>query len=223
MKIVIRGHIRNSFSTDELYILLKELTMRYPVEIYIHTWNKKQNSVSWRPIENDNANVNTSVLKSYFRDVFDYVREIIIEDDANIELIGKLNGTMASTKTSILGWKRYIYGQYRVLQSVYDKNNNKDEFILNTRFDLFTNSYVFPYDEILCFITTNYTNGHKKNVFMRDGCYCGVDNIIIGSIKTNYTLMKHIHLNLDSILIENKLLRNPEFIVPNTNVVIYQN
>ena len=216
MKITIRGHVRNSFSTDELYTLLKELSTKYPIEIYIHTWNKKQNNISWRPIENDDTIVNTLVLKSYFRDVFDYVREVIIEDDSAIELNGNLSGTMASTRTNILGWKRYIYGQYIVLQSVYDQSN-EDEFVLNTRFDLFTNSYVFPYDEILRFIEKNYTTSHKTNVFMREGFYCGVDNIIIGSAKTNYMLMKHIHMNLDSILLENRTIKNPEFFVPIAN------
>lgn len=216
MKITIRGHVRNAFSTDELYTLLKELSTKYPIEIYIHTWNKKQNNISWRPIENDDTIVNTLVLKSYFRDVFDYVREVIIEDDSAIELNGNLSGTMASTRTNILGWKRYIYGQYIVLQSVYDQSN-EDEFVLNTRFDLFTNSYVFPYDEILRFIEKNYTTSHKTNVFMREGFYCGVDNIIIGSAKTNYMLMKHIHMNLDSILLENRTIKNPEFFVPIAN------
>ena len=216
MKITIRGHGRNAFSTDELYTLLKELSTKYPIEIYIHTWNKKQNNISWRPIENDDTIVNTLVLKSYFRDVFDYVREVIIEDDSAIELNGNLSGTMASTRTNILGWKRYIYGQYIVLQSVYDQSN-EDEFVLNTRFDLFTNSYVFPYDEILRFIEKNYTTSHKTNVFMREGFYCGVDNIIIGSAKTNYMLMKHIHMNLDSILLENRTIKNPEFFVPIAN------
>ena len=99
---------------------------------------------------------------------------------------------------------------------MYDQSN-EDEFVLNTRFDLFTNSYVFPYDEILRFIEKNYTTSHKTNVFMREGFYCGVDNIIIGSAKTNYMLMKHIHMNLDSILLENRTIKNPEFFVPIAN------
>jgi hypothetical protein len=216
MKIAIRGHVRNAFSTNDLYRLLKELSIKYPIEIYIHTWNKKQNNISWRHVENDDTVVNTSLLKSYFRDVFEYVNEIIIEDDSDIELNGNLSGTMASTRTNILGWKRYIYGQYTVLQSVYEQSN-EDDFVLNTRFDLFTNSYVFPYDEILCFIEKNYTTGHKTNTFMREGFYCGVDNIIIGSAKTNYMLMKHIHTNLDNIILENKTIKNPEFFIPITN------
>ena len=217
MKIAIRGHIRNAFSTNDLYRLLKELSTKYPIEIYFHTWNKRQNNISWRPIESDDTIIDKTVLKSYFRDVFDYVREVIIEDDSAIELNGNLSGTMASTRASILGWKRYIYGQYTVLQSVY-KQSDEDDFVLNTRFDLFTNSYVFPYDEILCFIEKNYTTGHKTNMFLREGFYCGVDNIMIGSAKTSYMLMKHIHINLDDILLENKSIKNPEFLISQENI-----
>ena len=220
MKIVLRGHIRNSFSTDELYNMLKYLSEKYEIEIYIHTWNKKQNNVSWRPIENDDTEITTETIESYMKDVFDFVREVIIEDDATIELHGNIEGKMASTRTNILGWKRYIYGQYKIVEHVYEKSDNKNEFLLNTRFDLFTNSYVFPYDEILEFIESKYHHDHKKNVFLRDGFYCGIDNIIIGSIETNYVLLRHIHRNLDDILKEHKTLQNPEFVVPIAKAMI---
>jgi hypothetical protein len=217
MKIIIRGHIRNSFTTNELYDLLKYLSGQYDIRIYIHTWNKKQNDVSWREIENDLTEITNDTIKKYFRDLFKFVREIIIEDDADIELYGNINGKLACSKTSIIGWKRYIYGQYRVIKHVYDISDDKDEFLLNMRFDLFTNSYVFPYDEITKFIDANHGITHTNNVFLREDKYCGVDNIIIGSVSTNYKLVTAIHFGLDYILSNNKSLQNPEFIVPIAN------
>jgi hypothetical protein len=222
MKIVLRGHIRNSFTTDELYNLLKQLSQEYQIEIYIHTWNKKQNSISWRPIEDDDTEVNTDVLRTYLKDVFQFVKVITIEDDVDIQLYGNTEGKMANTKTNLLGWKRYIYGQYKAIETVYENSDNPGEFLLNTRFDLFTNSFVFPHDEIINFIRTNYHDNHKKNIFLRNGHYFGIDNIIIGSVETNYNLLQYVHMSLDDILANNKFLRNPEFVIPIVNDVISQ-
>ncbi len=212
MKIVIRGHIRNSFTTGELYTLLKYLSEKYDTQIYIHTWNKKQNNISWRAIENDPTEITNDTIKTYFKDLFKFVHGIIIEDDADIELYGNLDGKLASSKTNILGWKRYVWGNYRVIKHVYDTSDDKDEFLLNIRFDLFTNSFVFLHDEIIKFIDANYGISHTTNVFMREGYYCGVDNIIIGSVKTQFTLVSTIHLHLDDILNENPELKHPEFV-----------
>lgn len=222
MKIVIRGHIRNSFTTNELYTLLKYLSEKYNIQIYIHTWNKKQNNISWREIENDSTEITNDTIEAYFKDLYKFVREIIIEDDANIELHGNLDGKLASSKTNILGWKRYVWGSYRVIKHVYDTSGDKDEFLLNIRFDLFTNSYVFAYDEITEFIDDNCGISHTNNVFMREGYYCGVDNIIIGSVKSQLSLVSTIHLHLDDILKEYNDLKNPEFVFPIVNDVIYQ-
>ena len=72
MKIAIRGHIRNAFTTDELYTLLKYLSEKYDIQIYIHTWNKKQNNISWRMIENDHTEISNDIVKTYFKDL-DYI------------------------------------------------------------------------------------------------------------------------------------------------------
>jgi hypothetical protein len=178
--------------------------------------------VSWRTIENDPTEITNDTIEAYFKDLYKFVREIIIEDDAEIELHGNIIGKLASSKTNLLGWKRYIYGQYRVIKHVYDTSDDKDEFLLNIRFDLFTNSYVFPYDEITEIVDNNYGINHTNNVFMREGFYCGIDNIIIGSVSTNYKLVSAIHFGLDYILDDNKSLQNPEFVVPIANDMIYR-
>jgi len=211
MNIVIRGHIRNAFETDELYELLKYMADKCDIKIFIHTWDKKQNTLSWRHIEEDSTPITTELIRAYFKDIFDYVQNIIIESDSDIELHGNVEGKLASSRTSLLGWKRYIFGNYRVIKHIYDISGDKDEFILNMRFDLFTNSFVFPYDEITKFIDTNYGIAHNNNVFMREGYYCGIDNIIIGSIKSQYTLISKIHFGLDDILEYHQDLKHPEF------------
>jgi hypothetical protein len=223
MYIIIRGHIRNSFTTNDLYNLIKYLSEKYTIKIYIHTWSIKQNNISWRPIENDFTEINIEYFQSYFQDLFKYIKKIIIDDDTNIKLYGNVDGKMVSTKTNILGWKRYIYGQHKITKYLYKKHkkHNKNKFLLNIRFDLFTNSYIFPYDEIINFINNNYINYHKKNIFLREGEYCGIDNIIIGTIKTNYKLISLIHYQLDDILIYYDNLEHPEFIISRVNNLIF--
>lgn len=235
MHIIIRGHIRNAFETNELYNLIKYLSEKYTkIEIYIHTWSIKQNNISWRKIDNDYTEINNKYIESYFKDLYKYIKYLIIEDDENIILHGNLEGKILLTKTYILGWKRYIYGNYKITKYLYEKNNNSSDnlFLLNIRFDLFTNSYTFPYNEIIDFIDKNYNNNiqknienniqnniENKNIFLRDGEYCGIDNIIIGTIKTNYKLFSLIYYKLDEILLmkENENLKNPEFIIPRVN------
>ncbi len=222
MYIIIRGHIRNSFTTNELYNLIKYLSEKYTIKIYIHTWLIKQNDVSWRQINNDFTIIDTKYIELYFKDLTKFIKTIIIEDDNNIKLYGNLEGKILLTKTSILGWKKYIYGQYKIIQYLYKKISNKNNFLLNIRFDLFTNSYVFPYNEIINVIDKNYYLIQNKNIFLRDNEYCGIDNIIIGTVKTNYKLISFIYYYLDDILLykENENLKNPEFIVHRVNKLI---
>ena len=219
MIIIIRGHIRNSFNDKQLYNLIKYLSINYEINIYIHTWSIKQNNLSWRYLENDFTIINEDYIYNYFLDLVKFIRKIIIDDENNIELNGNIGGKILLTKTYLLGWKRYIYGKYSILNYINKIIENKNKFVLNIRFDLFTNSYVFPFDEIINFINSNYTNEFNKNIFLRSGEYCGIDNIYIGNIATNYRLISYIHFNLDEILQneENENLIHPEFIVSRIN------
>jgi len=194
---------------------------KYDIKIFIHTWDKKQNTLSWRHVEEDSTPVTTELIRSYFKDIFVNVKEIIIESDSDIELHGNVEGKLASSRTSLLGWKRYIFGNYQVIKYVYDISDNKDEFLLNIRFDLFTNSYVFPLEEIISFINNNYGVTHRHNTFLREGNFCGIDNIIVGSIESQYNLVSTIHFGLDDILEYHQDLKHPEFVIPiaNTNII----
>jgi hypothetical protein len=223
MILILRGHIRNSFDDSQLYNFIKYLSQIYILEIYIHTWSIKQNNVSWRIIDNDYTEINTKYIENYFKDLFKFVKKIIIEDETNINLLGNLNGKILSTKTFIIGWKRYIYGQYKILDLINNLNENKNVFVINTRFDLFTNSYIFSFDEIINFINNNYNTTFTKNIFLRNGEYCGIDNIILGNISTNFLLFSYINFNLDKIILhkDNKNLIHPEFIVSRVNNLFF--
>jgi hypothetical protein len=67
MILIIRGHIRKSFETKQLYNLVKELHTIFPdLKIFIHTWNIFSNNISWRNITINQQNVNDKNIYEYF-------------------------------------------------------------------------------------------------------------------------------------------------------------
>lgn len=221
MIIILRGHIRNSLDNEELYNFINELSKKYNIQIYIHTWNIKQNNISWRKIENDFTKITEEMIQQYFKDHYSKIKKIIIEDEQNILLIGNLEGKILSTKTNVLGWKRYIYGQHKILNFLYD-NLSKSEFVINTRFDLFCNSFIFPFDEIINFINNTYDKKYEKNEFMKNSEYCGLDNIIVGNVETQYHLFSFLYFHLDNFCKNpmNTHLIHPEFLVYRANQLL---
>lgn len=207
--LVLRGHIRNSFDTNILYDFVTDLSASFNLKIFIHTWAIKATSLSWRKISQDNTEITEDFLKEYFKELYKHVQHVIIEDDKQVELIGNTEGMTAKTKTPIIGWKRYIYGQYKILEHV--RNTLGDERVVNTRFDLFSNSYVFPYDDVKQFVLDAYNIHSNKNLFLKPGKYCGVDNIIIGSVHTMFYLVNYLHTNADALIQANPDVVHPEF------------
>ncbi|AGE59641.1 hypothetical protein ATCVTN60342_082R [Acanthocystis turfacea Chlorella virus TN603.4.2] len=221
LKIAIRGHIRNSFSTNKLYDFLKRLTQIYDTKIYIHTWDVKQVSTSWRPMKEDPTPVTERAINTYFRDIAKNIKIIFIENESEARLCGNTEGQLASSKTPTIGWKRYVYSQLRILEHLYLVAKDENEFLLNTRFDLFSNSYVFPMEEVIRFVVKSRARPNlRENVFMRDGMYCGVDNIIAGTIKSNYMLVEILHDAIDELVDAKPDIKNPEFFFPIANELL---
>jgi hypothetical protein len=217
--INIRGHIRDSFNNSRLYIFLKQLSNYFTLKIYIHTWNKKANNISWREYPENNDSITVDIVKAYFKDL--KVVSILIEDDKNIQLIGNTTGYMFSSKMPKIGWKNMWYGMYTSMNEIY-KNENDRTIIINTRFDLFTNSNKVTEKNMVDWIdkTLKKINYEKINInyfFREDDHLNGVDNQIIGDKYTLYKLMYHFNNNLDYI---NHLYST---INVHENVVYYEN
>ncbi|AGE56515.1 hypothetical protein ATCVNEJV2_091R [Acanthocystis turfacea Chlorella virus NE-JV-2] len=221
LKIAIRGHVRDSFSTNKLYEFLKRLTQMYDTQFYIHTWDVKQVSMSWRPMKDDPTPVTEHRINTYFRDLAKNIKVIFIENDSEARLSGNTEGKLASTRTPVLGWKRYVYSQFRILEHLYLVAKDENEFLLNMRFDLFSNSYVFPMEEVVRFVVKSRARPNlRENVFMRDGMYCGVDNIFAGTIKSNYELLEILHDAVDELVDAKPDIKNPEFFFPIANELL---
>jgi hypothetical protein len=198
--INIRGHVRESLRTPQLYLFLKKLSRYFELKIYIHTWNIKANNLSWQKIKQDTTVVTKQIIKDYFHDL--PVVSIIVEDDKQIELIGNTSGTMFSTQMSKLGWKNMWCGMYTSMKQLYE-NENDNVLILNTRFDIFINSCKVKENELFTWlITTIQQIKYRKlnhNYFMYDSFKYGIDNQIIGDKYTLYKLIHHFHHELDHI------------------------
>jgi hypothetical protein len=191
MLLLLRGHIRNSFDSKDLYLFIEQLyRMDSSLKIYIHTWNILQNNISWRDVDMNITSVSSEMIHEYFGEFSNLIRHIIIDDDTKIQLHGNTSGYVSSGKMPLIGWKNYWYGKYELIKYVKDAIGPMD------------NSMVIKYDipEMIAFIKTYFQSKLVKNEFIYDYPECNIDNIYIGLIKSQYQLISQFHYLLDSII-----------------------
>ena len=219
MILIIRGHIRDSFETKKLYNLIKETHAIIPdLKIFIHTWNIFANNISWRNINVNEQCVDDKVIYDYFDDLGHLIKNIIIDDDSKINLIGNLSGKINNGPMPIIGWKNYWYGKHKIIDYLYNINIDDSETIVNFRFDILNNSNSFDKEIIINFIKNHSKMIFTKNLFLFDDEYhTGIDNIYIGNIKTLHKLSTKFFNELDDILIKNNDIRNQEILVYRIN------
>jgi hypothetical protein len=209
MILFLRGHIRNSFNTNALYILLTEIIKTVEeseeIDIYIQTWNVFQSNISWRTLEENNEFVTEATIYTYFRDLTPYIKHISILDDTKIKLIGDVTGTIMNTKAPKLGWKNMLYGicnELTYMKENTDSESGPDPLVINTRFDIMTNSFPMSSDFVLWFIKNNMSYvGNIMKVMNDRGC-AGIDNIYIGKLNKMRQLLHHLYENLDTIMLK---------------------
>lgn len=223
MILILRGHIRESFETKQLYNLVKKIYIIFPdLKIFIHTWNIFANNISWRHITVNKKNVNDKIIYDYFDDLKHLIKHIIIDDDSKINLIGNLHGNINHGPMPILGWKNCWYGKYKMIDYLCNINIDENEMIVNCRFDVMNNSNSFDESTIVNFIKNNSKTIFTKNIFLfNDEHHNGMDNIYIGNINTLYKLTKKFFYELDDILIKNNDLYNHERLVYRINNILF--
>ena len=204
MILIIRGHLRDSLESSNLYELVKDMyKINRKLKIFIHTWSIYASNLSWRPIEADNRPVTKEIIGDYFGDLSHLINHIIIDDDSKIKLKGNLKGKINNGLTQILAWKNYWYGKNRIIEDIHERNVDMNELIINMIFDLLKNSNNFTKIDIIDLIKKNRGQKFKKNAFIVDNECNGVDNVYVGNIFTMYTLITHFNNNLDDILSKN--------------------
>ena len=202
MIVIIRGHVRDAFETSKLYFFLTQLKWQVQsLEIYIHTWDVFANSASWRPVKENRKMVTEDTIYMYFGDLSPCIRHIIIDDDSQIQLVGSTGGRVCASRMPVKGWKNYWYGQHRIVDYVFRKvGRNNNAVVVNTRFDLFSNSNTFDEGAVLQFIKRNAGRPLTQNLFMASAPTAGIDNLYLGTVGTMHRLVHEFQFRLDDIM-----------------------
>jgi len=218
--ILLRGHVRDSFDTDDLYNLILTISKKYNIKIYIHTWNIKANNISWREYRENNDIVDESSILNYFKDLSVYISCLIIDDDKKIIINGEKEGKLFSSSMKLIGWKYMWYGMKKVMDIIYD-NEKDDKLILNTRFDILNNSHKLTHDMLITWLNKTLDNCNEKlikNKLYKKYNLLGIDNQIIGDRHTMKKIIDHFN-DLDKI----NALDIYKKITSHENVVYYEN
>jgi len=189
MILVLRGHIRESFNSNNLYDFIHKIYDLYPdLKIFIHTWNIFSSSVSWRKINHNCQIVNKEIINNYFGDLKHLIHHIIIDDDTKIQLIGNLCGKINNGLMPIIGWKNYWYGKHKIINFI---NNavyiNKSEMVINCRLDILYNSNSGIDTNIIDFIQKYCNHDIGTNIidFIKRNSGQDISTRIINFIKRN--------------------------------------
>ena len=197
MLLLIRGHIRNAFDTEDLYNFVKQIHQLYKVDIYIQTWSVFSNSISWRPISDNPIKVTDEIIRAYFKEV--PIKSILILDDTKITITGNKTGFVIKSGIPIIGWKNMWYGKAAVADHVAECEHS-DTLLINTRFDLFCNSNNPTAANLLLFVEKNNNTQPTSLIFMSSLACCGIDNFYITTVAINSRISHHFNTNLDEIL-----------------------
>lgn len=220
--ILIRGHIRNTTSDNDFSDFINELNQLYDIDIYIHTWDQIDANKRW-----DRNDTNNSYSINHVKDIIDKlklpnIKNIIIDNDKNIEkqLIGNTTGYLTNNgivNISLIGWKYMWYGQYTCIKSIKTPENY--DLFLNIRFDYFQvtkkhASYIKSYskDSIINTIERYFIFNNKHINFLCDINIC-IDNCFMGDYKNMLDGISHFHLKLDDFIHLYKHFRSHEKIV----------
>jgi len=221
MNLIIRGHIRSSLSNDGLRMLVEEMHKKKPVNIFIHTWENQQSSVSWRTMRDDPTPVSEDLVRSYFGRMSDSIKTVVVDSEEDVVIGGRNEGVVASSWAPILGYKRMFYGMMRGAELVAEKAE-PDEMSLQMRFDALSNWASFKKNQILDFLDQRPEEWERIRFMIRPASSgrelelrfdrwtkwgpeyephwtTGVDNIYMASVKDMRDFLRHMYLNLDSV------------------------
>jgi hypothetical protein len=203
--VVLRGHVRDSFSDNRLKTLLDNISKHNQVDIYIHTWNENEAKLSWRELDRSGVKeVNRKTIDNYLGDMAHNISACDIDDDENIELIGCTEGKICFSRSPILSWKKMWYGKNKVCQQLI-KSNVEYELVINIRFDYFQCQSTWGLDLSEEHLLNTMDGCLKKGLlekihFLGRRKCAGIDNCYMGTKQQVFDVAKHFHENLDDIM-----------------------
>lgn len=222
-KLIIRGHIRETFQNKNFYDLIKSLYICIPnVSIYIHTWNHYSSNVSWRNIKENTNIVTQQIILDYFDDIQHLIKYIQIDNDNKIKLIGNLKGNISLSKAPLIGWKNYWYGKYIISRYLFNQDPNNKEMVVSIRFDMLDcPALKVNVPLVIEFVKSQINTKFTKVNFVKDYTFIGLDNLYASTIKYIYKIADHFYKNLDDILISYPEINIQEHIVFYENEIIF--
>lgn len=203
LNLIVRGHIRSSFSDERLKVFLEELKELFDLRIYIQTWSVIQNSLSWRAMESVPTAVTEEYVRQYIGDM--PIRNIRIIDDSKITHIGNTEGKIGRTPCPILGWKNMYYGMMSAAATV-SASEDPRSISVQTRFDILSNPFSPPKQQILDFLSREYdvisscSEPWERIRFLHMKCFLGVDNIYMSRAEDMNRFISYMYYEMDRIL-----------------------
>lgn len=225
MILLLRGHIRTSFDDGRLrdFVTNVHKLLNGDLEIFIHTWSVFSNGVSWRSMTQNTELVTFEKIHNYFGvEISQCIKQIYIDDDSTIKLLGKTDGKLGRSLLPVIAWKRYWYGKFSLIKNVLAETHTHLTPALNMRFDVFVNSNPISEPFLLDFVSNFSQNLEPdKNLFALSESSYGCDNVYAGTLISMYFLAHHFHMCLDSIMERNKMCEHPEWLVPQENHILF--
>lgn len=234
MRLIIRGHVRNSLGDARLRDLVWSLIGRRPeIRIYVHSWNTVQSSLSWRKMHEDNTSVSEEMIFEYL-DCADNLVRIEVEDDRLVSIPGRVDGTVASTPCPIKGYKLMFYGMLKGSEYVME-DGGRGDIALQTRFDILSGwarmdakrildflDDIPSEDEPIRFLIRPGTNKLERDLrfdrWLRYGAEyephwtLGVENVFSAKAEDMNGFLKHMYENFDEIESRYKGFNHQEWI-----------
>lgn len=229
--LILRGHIRDSFESKDMYNFVKHISSISNLKLYIHTWCIRNGKQSWKNYDNNFHNIENTEevtvekITNYFRDII--ITKIIIDNDQTIQLLGNKEGLICNTKCPIIAWKNMWFGIHKIFS--YINQNDICDKTIECRLDLFasTNSCESNFEKAFILEkTNNYVLEKNKSTnpsFLTSTLKPGIDNIIYGDFNKIYLLVKLFHEHLDTISQKYPNITHQEYLVPIVSNNIFEN
>lgn len=235
MNLIIRGHIRNSFENGALRDLVSSVAAKIPeIRVYVHSWDVVQSSVSWRGMKEDRTEVTPEMIAEYFG-IGDCLKKVVVENDTDVSLTGRLDGNVASTPCPIRGYKLMTYGMMKASEMVL-KDSRPDDLVIQTRFDMLSNWVRTPPNKMLDFLDARPGDDEPIRFLIRPGenererslrfdrwirhgseyephWTVGVENTFMATAKNMNAFLSHMHANFDDVEAKYKRANHQEWIM----------
>jgi hypothetical protein len=221
MKLIMRGHIRDSFENSRLRNFIKKLGESFGLRVVIHTWNIRRNSLSWRTMGEDTRPVDESIIMDYFGESAGLVDAVMVDDDSKISLPGSLEGVVSMSWAPVRGYKLMFYGMMRAAEAAVGIYG-RDETVVQMRFDAFSNWVNASQKQVQEFMASEPSDWERIRFMIRPAdspeelssrfyrwmkygaeyephWTVGIDNIYMAKAGDMLDFQRHMYFNFDNI------------------------